>query len=199
MARKTWSEEETTFLVNNWGFMGVAELTKALDRSDNSVVLRAKRMKLGPISRAGASLVANQVAKLLKVDIHTVTDYWIARCDLKVERKVMRTHFEMQLICFSDLLEWLKNNQDKWDSRRVELYAFGPEEFWLQEKRKADDLLPKNRLNKWSLAEDSRLITLKAQKLTHKAIGELMGRSEDSVERRWARIRAKQKSLSKAV
>lgn len=59
-----------------------------------------------------------------------------------------------------DMLNWLENNQEKFDSRKIDFYALGSEPEWLQDKRKRDKRLPRNRFKKWTQSENNLLMIL---------------------------------------
>jgi len=87
------------------------------------------------------------------------------------------------------LLEWLKNNQDKWNSTRLDEYGLGVEPQWLKEKRKTDIDIPKRKFYKWTKQEDQKLILYYKQgKLTYKQIGEKLNRSESAVDHRLSKL-----------
>lgn len=185
-----WTREQTEYLEENWGSVRVKTIAENVGRSENSVLLKAKRMGLGGCYSAGNYLSANAVAEMLKVDNHTVTDYWIAKCGLKAKKKAL-IEFKTWIIKHEDLIKWLKANTDKWDSRKIELYALGEEPQWLQEKRKADRELPAKRFVKWTREEEKLLISYVNMGLTQKEIAERFGRTKDAIERKTHRLREK--------
>lgn len=185
---RNWTEKEKLFLKSNWGYKSVPSIAKTLNRAENGIIIKAKRMKLGSPYTSGEFLNASQIAKLLLVDTHTITDYWIEKCKLKASHKAMRKTFKMWLVSFDNLVEWLKNNTDKWDSRKLELYALGQEYDWLIIKRKDDEKHPKRRFCKWTNWEDMKAIQLYKKGYSYKEIGETMERPTDGVERRLSRL-----------
>jgi hypothetical protein len=184
-----WMQEEINFLEENWGKRKVSTLSKQLNRSENGIVLKAKRLGLGPSKENQGLLNANQLAVALGVDRHAITDYWIEKCGLRAVRKVTKELFKFWSINIDDFWKWAKDNQDKFDTRRFEQLLLGPEPAWMKDKRRLDRSLPVRRFQKWTAKEDERLRTLfKCGLYTYKQIGELMGRSNESVERRASRI-----------
>jgi len=185
---KIWTKEEIEYLSANWGLKSVPFIARHLNRTETAIILKAKRMRLGAASTSGEYLTANQVSKLLGVDIHTVMDRWILKHGLKAKKRVIRTRRMMTMIKFTELVNWLKNNQDKWDSRRLELFALGKEFDWLKEKRRNDLSLPVKKFHKWTKEDDMIAIHLFRAGFTYRQIAERLGRSEDAVERRLSRL-----------
>lgn len=106
---------------------------------------------------------------------------------------------KMIMIKLPTLIKWLKANQNKWDSRRVELYALGKEEDWLKEKRKKDLSLPPRKNYKWTKQEDLIAVHMRKVGYSCRKIGERLGRSEDSVRNRLARLEMRETGAKEAM
>jgi len=190
---KKWSEKEIEYLDENWGKSTLASLSTHLKRTKKAVVLKSKRLKLGASTRADEYLTANQVAVLLNINNHTVLR-WIKYHHLKADKKVLLYKRRFFLIKHSDLLKWLENNQDKFDSRRIDYLNLGYEPEWLQRKKERDKKLPINRFKIWTKFETQRIMDL-ARNKTYKEIAKIMGRSHDSIERKFGRLQDRQRLL----
>lgn len=187
---KDWSAEEVELMQELWGSYTIPQIAKRLNRSEHAIEVKSTRLGLGRYVNSSAYLTANQVADLLHVDIHAVTDAWIP-AGLPFKWKAPRGTRKFRHIRMDDLQEFLRNNPDRWDSRRVELFALGEEPDWLKEKRKADMLRPANRCRKWTPDEDARLISLfRRGGKTWAEIGAEMNRSSDACQHRIARLDA---------
>ena len=184
---RTWTKEDKEYLDEHWGRCTLSYISTHLKRTKVAVKLKAKRMHLGAITRADEYMTANQVSVLLNIDRHAITR-WILKHGLKANKKVMLFKKRLWMIKYSDLCEWLSNNQDKFDSERIEIFALGYEPLWLKEKRKRDMKLPKNRFKKWTSLEVQRII-IYAKEMTYYKIALLMGRSYDSIERKMGRLK----------
>ena len=184
---KQWSISEIDYLKENWGRVTLNYLSIRLKRTKIAIVIRAKRMNLGASTRADEYMTANQVAVLLNVDRHAVSR-WIKKHNLKAENKILLFKKRFWLIKHYDLCKWLKNNQDRFDSRRIELFALGYEPEWLQEKRIRDRMLPKNRFKKWTSLEVQRII-INYKDMKYKKLALLMGRSYISIDHKINRLR----------
>ena len=192
---KKWSESEINYLDKYWGRKELAYLSIRLKRTKKAVVLKSKRMKLGASTKADEYLTARQVAKILNVDSHVVLR-WVEKYNLKAERKILLYKRRFFLIQHCDLLEWLENNQDKFDSRKIDSLNFGYEPEWLQGKRERDKKLPKNRFKKWTNFEIQRIINL-AQDMTYKEVAKKMDRSHDSIEKQFGKLQYRQRLLQR--
>ena len=184
---KNWSKSEMDYLDEHWGRNTLTYLSIKLKRTKIAIYLKSKRMGLSPITRAGEYMTANQVSILLNIDRHAVAR-WVEKHNLKAKSKILLFKKRFWLIKCSDLCRWLKNNQDKFDSRKIESFGIGCEPLWLQEKRRRDRRLPKNRNKKWTDLEVQR-ITINSEDMKYKEIALLMGRSYDSIERKLSRLR----------
>jgi transposase len=191
LGSKNWKPNEIKFMHDNWGYMSVRGIAKHIKRTPIAVTVKAKRVGLKGAYCSGSTLSARKVSNLLKVDIHTVTDYWAAKCGLKYKKTVMKFKRKMFLIEYEDLIEWLRKNCDKWDSRKIQKYMLGFEPEWLRDKRILDSFKPKRKNCKYNRLEDQRLLMLFYKEgKSYREISEVMDRSIDSVERRLSRIRS---------
>ncbi len=185
---KYWTDEETEKLHELWGYKTIPQIAKILGRTENAITVKYKRLGLEAPSKAGETMTANEAAALLKIDIHTITDRWIAKHGLKAKKKAIRGKKEIWMIKHSDLITFLKENQNRWDSRRLEIYALGSEPQWLKDKRARDSCKVLKISQKWTPEEDARAIFLFKQGYTYKQIAEQLQRTRDGVERRLSRL-----------
>lgn len=186
---KDWSQKELDYIAEAWGEKTIPEIARHLGRSINAIKVKTGRLGYTGQKWYGEMMSARKVSELLGVDVHAICDRWIPKYGLKGRKKRLGERGSCTVIRFSDLLVWLEANQDKWDSRRVELYALGMEYDWLKEKRKVDALIPDRKFQKWSPEEDERLRFLfKQGKMTYAEIGAELNRSEASVAHRLKRI-----------
>lgn len=187
--KSDWSQSEIDYISEVWGEKTIPQIARHLGRSINAVKVKSVRLGYTGQKWYGEMMSARKVSELLGVDVHAVCDYWIPKCGLKGRRQKLGETGSCTIVKFSDLLSWLEANQDKWDSRRVELYSLGMEYDWLVTKRKADIQLPERRLQKWTPEEDSRLKAMfrKGNK-TYAEIAAELGRPVSGVEHRLSRI-----------
>ena len=184
---RKWSKSDINYLDEYWGRNALKYLSIRLKRTEKAIVVKSKRMKLGASTRADEYLTARQTASVLNIDSYIVLR-WVEKCNLKAVKKIMLYKREFILIKHCDLCKWLKNNQDRFDSRKIELFALGYEPQWLQNKRREDKELPKNRFKKWTKLEIQRMVNL-AQNLTYDEIAKRIERSHNSIERKFSRLK----------
>ena len=186
--RRKWSQADIEYLEEKWGYVSIDRIASTLNRTKTAIQIKAKRLKLGGAREAGEFLTACKASKLLGVERHVIIDYWIPK-GLKAKKQNRTGDAFMWYIKISDLSKWLKNNQDKWDSRRMELFALGEEPEWLIEKRERDRSLPRIRFAKYTKEEDSIIKSMHNLGFTYIQIAERINRSSGSVERRLSRIK----------
>lgn len=182
--RKNWTKEEEEILKELWGDKTPSSIAKKLKRTETAIVIRAKRLKLGPYCQE--YLTFNNIADLVGMDPHCISETW------KNKGLKYKKYKNKYLVKVENLLKFMKENQDLWDSRKLEPLIFGKEPKWLKEKRKFDKTQPKNKFVKWTPTQDNMLITY-LRKYNYEEIGELLGRSRSSIERRVARLKEKGK------
>lgn len=91
-------------------------------------------MKLGPVKEAQDLMCAREVARIMGVDVHTVTDYWVRKLRLKHIKIEGKKRTLWILISTDDLLDFLKDHQEIWTASKVVRFGLGQEPEWLKEK-----------------------------------------------------------------
>lgn len=182
--RKNWTKEEEEILKELWGDKTPSSIAKKLKRTETAIVIRAKKLKLGPYYQE--YLTFSNIADLLGLDPHCISRIWKSK-GLKYKK-----YKNKYLVKVENLLKFMKENQELWDSRKLEPLILGKEPKWLKEKREFDKTQPKNKFVKWTPTQDNMLITY-LRKYNYEEIGELLGRSRRSIERRVARLKEKGK------
>lgn len=189
VANRNWTEEDINILKELWGTKTIPQIAKKMGRSINAVKIKSTRLKLGAFKFNSEYLTVTQISRILNIDTHTILDRWIDKYNLKYKLVAPSGVLQFKYVNIDDLLEWLKNNQDKWNSTRLEEYGLGVEPQWLKEKRKTDVDIPKRKSYKWTKQEDQKLILYYKQgKLTYKQIGEKLNRSESAVDHRLSKL-----------
>jgi len=192
MRGNTWTQHELNYLENSWGIKTLSKIAKSLKRSKVGVFIKAKRLKLGASTRADEFMTARQASLMLGINDSQVVLRWIKLKGLPAKKREMLLGKKFWMIKHSDMINWLENNQEKFDSRKIEFYALGSEPNWLQEKRKKDKLLPKNRFKKWNKMENDLLMICQDKGMKQKEIAEMFGRSVNSIGRKINRLKRKQ-------
>lgn len=181
----TWSKQEIEYLEKSWGIKTLSQISKSLNRSKTGVFIKAKRLKLGASTRADEFMTARQASLMLGINDSQIVLRWIKLKGLPAKKRTMLFKKQFWMIHYLDLLEWLEQNQDRFDSRKIMPYALGCEPKWLSEKRARDQkLLPKNRFKKWSNIDTKTLICLRQKGYKTKELAKMFCRSSNSIERR---------------
>ena len=192
MSRKntTWTDEEIEALKEWWGEKTPDRIASKLGRSTCAIIQKAKGLRLGSYLEAGEYLGMHQVTEILGVDSHVPVRTWIPKYNAPFVYKKIRGNLQFRVIRHEDLMEWLRNNPEAWDSRKVRPYALGTEPDWLKEKRAADNArAEKPTGTKYTEAETDTIRIWREKGKSYKEIGNRIGRSTASVQARADRLR----------
>lgn len=187
--KKKWSQEELEYLEDSWGFVSLDTISKNLQRTKEAIRRKAWDLGLGP-SRYADGLIYSppQIAEILGKcvkDIYKLIDDGILKGRKRklINERVYQVHID-------DLMEFLRDNPDKWDSRKVPPYTFGIEPDWMKEKRRQDMKIP--RLNKpWTPEEERRLIFYVNAGYPMKEIAEKLDRTVNGIYKKTHKLRKK--------
>lgn len=141
--RRNWTKEEETLLSDLWGYKPIEQIAKKLNRSVSSIRNKAFLLKLGPQKENYEVLNINTICELFNQTYEVVTIFWVA-LGLKLKTRYITKSTSYKYVDMDDLFEFLKTNQNIWDSRVLERNILGIEPEWLKEKRKRDVNMPKN-------------------------------------------------------
>lgn len=183
-----WDEEEDAYLLDHWGEKTPEQIATVLSRTPLAVIQRRKKLGLPKFTDAGEYITVNQATKILGIDGHVPERTWIPRYNFPFRYKKINDS-RIKVIKVDDLMKWLKDHPELWDSRKVEHYALGTEPPWLKEKRKQDEAKEyKPRNQKYTPQEDAAIVYGLHKNMTYRQIGEQIGRSTDSVQARSYRL-----------
>lgn len=186
---RSWNAEEDRILVDLWGDKTPDAIAKELGRTTIAVRVRAKAKRLGTFMENSEYIGLYQCTQILGIDSHVPERLWIPKYKMPFRRKKTSGNLYFKVIRLDRLMEWLKKNQDLWDSRKVKPYALGTEPEWLQKKRAADAAKPTKPVRtKYTREEDDVIVRGVRKGLTYKQIGEQIRRSSDSVQNRAYRL-----------
>lgn len=138
MGKKTWTDEQIDKLCNLWGAKDYKSISRIVGHTETAVRSRAKRLGLGAVKNASDYICAREISRIMGVDVHAVTDYWIKKLGLPCRRIEGKNRTLYVMVRHDNLIEFLENHQDIFDSRRIEPYALGYEPEWLHKKRLND-------------------------------------------------------------
>lgn len=180
-----WSSNEISYLINNWPIRSEEAIAKKLNRTMLAVHLKAKRLGLGGHVKGSHYFTGQNLANILGIDGHCVRN-WIKLGLIKYRTaKLDRVTYLFEL---EDIEAFLKENPDKWDSRKIKGNLWIVEPDWLKEKRASDNLRPNREGKKWTPEEDRKVLDLYRKGYKLKGIGEIMNRSRSGIEHRINRL-----------
>lgn len=181
-SRRKWTEEEIIFLEANWGVKTIKYIEKKLNRSSYAIKHKVRELKLGGGYSSGDYLLAKQIANMFGCDMCVVKRWFSLGLPYTTKPIIKRKMYRVKL---SDLIIWLKNNQDQWSSIKLEKYSLGQESEWLIKKRNKDLLnTPKNNKKRFTTREDQLIISLFKLNKSAKQIARETNRSLDSIKNR---------------
>ena len=179
-----WTDIEETFLKENWGMMSLESLAKRLNKSIISVRQKARRLKLGAMTNGDLSILKiDEVGDIMGVNRQTITNTW-TKFGLKIRKRVITQKCYYYYIKWDELLSFLKNNQDLWDSKRVEKYMLGEEYDWLKEKRIKDNNKTQLNIKPYTPQEDIMILKLLKKKKTYDEIAKIINRTPRAIAMR---------------
>lgn len=185
---KRWTDKEIEYLQDKAGNVSMRYLSETLNRTPGAIINKLTKSGIGCPTVTTDYLLVNIAAKMIGIDYKRIK-YWIKYKGLKIEQKAIRGKNKRILIDYNTFIEFLKNNQKLWDSRKVDFYSLGCEPKWLEEKRKLDRLLPRNKEKKWTIHEDVEAEGMKAKGYKIQEIANRLNRTYASVKRRLYDIR----------
>lgn len=189
MGGRRWTDKEIKFMQDSWGMLQIGTIAEKVGRTPKAVVEKAYKLGMESPYNAKERLTAADVARILKIKSHTVVR-WVHKHGLKASK---RTYYQKTIwqIDLNDLIKWLKNNQNRFDSRKIDLYALCDEPDWLKEKRKADAYKPIKKYDIWTADDTKRLMDYCAMGKSLNYIAKMLNRSTQSISLKTHQLKQK--------
>ena len=196
---RNWSQEEKDYLADHWGTMTVPSLCKKLNRSENGIIVMARRLKLGAFYDAGTYITMHQLVLALGYSPGADTyknKSWIENRGFPVRKKRNNKNF-VKIVYLDDFWEWAEKNQSFLDFSKFEKNALGFEPKWVDEKRQRDRKhLRENIKSPWTPQEDAYLKDLlKAHRFTYPELSKRLRRTEGAIQRRICDLKLKERPV----
>ena len=122
---RKWTKEEETLLSDLWGTKSIETIAKSMKRTVFSLKVKAVRMGLGPMIRNNYDLITvSDMCDLLNVTRGRITTTWV-KLGLNLKSKKLTNNKSYYVVTWNDLMEFLENNQNEWDSRLIEKNMLG--------------------------------------------------------------------------
>lgn len=199
MARKEWTKEEVDYLQDKWGSVSIKGIAKSLDRSINSVRLKAGKMGLIDPRFSFDGITINQLAVALGIPYSHVKN-WMKLYDFPAKKKVFAQTERVWIVSYQDFWNWAEKNKQMIDFSKFEKNILGPEPDWVTDKRNADIIksrkIKRSNNHAWTDEEDRLLRSmLNAYKYTYPEISQRINRSEGAIKRRIRDLGLKQRPV----
>lgn len=177
-----WTAEEDEQLRDLWGIYKIETISKKMGRTVEAIKHRVKRLELDSSFEAnGEFLKVSEIEKLLNVSGDRIRRTWFKK-GLKFYKVALSNKKSIYGIQLDDLMIFLKQHQDEFDSRFLEMYALGSEPQWLIDKRKKDFQNPPQEYRLWSDNEIKILRYLLSKGENYRVIGDKINRSQGAVK-----------------
>lgn len=187
MSNRRWTNDEITYLEENWGTVSIKAISKKLQRSEVAIISRARKLKLGSFIEAGDLLSLGQLIKALG---QSNCYWWVKKKfidnEIPIIYKTIITK-KVAKIGIDDFWKWAEKNKNILNFARFEKGALGKEPYWVDKKRKADLINPsKHNSNRpWTNSDDILLISkVKSCKYTYRDLASEFNRTEAAIKRR---------------
>ncbi|RSK28650.1 DNA-binding protein [Bacillus sp. HMF5848] len=185
-----WTEKEIDYIKEHVGKIKISTMAKNLNRSEDAVILKLKRLGLGNMREQSGDITLGELARILKVDRNTVVN-WQQRHGLPTTARVVRLKRKYHYVSVSEFWQWAEKNKDKIDFSIIEPYALLPQPAWFEELRISSEKVEKN-YQPWTMQEHKKLALLLDKNYSYHTIAHELGRTPLSVERKVHRLRSTQ-------
>lgn len=144
LKNRRWTKEEETILSDLWGSKPISQIAEQLNRTISALTNKAHSLGLGSqIENNYDGLRISEISNIFQVNRNVILTSWVA-LGLKLDFRKRSNYSVYAYVQIENLYEFLKANQNIWDSRILEKNIFGIEPDWLKEKRKRDLLSTEN-------------------------------------------------------
>lgn len=135
---RKWTKAEEQDLKKHWGNYSIERIAQMMGRSIYAIKVKATRMALGYMSQHnGKQLSISDISKILNVRSERISSTWL-KTGLTAKKKSVTKNHSYYCVEVENLLLFLENHQDLWNSVYLEKNIFGEEPEWLLAKRKFD-------------------------------------------------------------
>ena len=180
---KRWSNEEIKYLEDNWYHVTTKHIAKKLNRTE--VAVSTKAYKIG-LSAKMLYYSVYEVSLMLGINKTKIIRN-IKSGKLKAYRD--RTRHKRFSIKEEDLKEWMINNQDLWDSRKLTINLFSIKDEWFKAKVENDKKKSIKKGEFYTEEEDKAIVYMYRHNYSADEIGKHLGRNGKSIRNRLEKIR----------
>lgn len=198
--RKKWTQEELDFLEEKWGVLSKKLIAKKLNRSLNSVIVKAVRLGLGRYINARDEITLNLLINTLG---YKNSYSWVSKKfknhNIPI-KKIKIIDKSVKMVNINEFWKWAEKNKEILNFADFEEGALGKEPLWVKEKRNID----KNSLNKinrnrlWTKYEEQLLISkVKSMRYTYEELSKEFNRTEGAIKSRLNKLQTPYRPLER--
>ena len=190
-----WSKEEEEFLCENWGYLNIKTIAKKLNRSENAIISRKNKLRLGAFLENGEYVTFYLLmSTIIGGKNPSYQMQRLERDGFPIKHKTVKKK-KWKVVYIKDFWKWAEEHQSKFDFKDFEENSLGPEPKWAKEKR-INDRSKTKKLTPWTPEEDKRLIELLRKfKYTRKELSDMLNRTEGGIDRRILELKLKERPL----
>lgn len=198
-AGRKWTEEDETYLSDNWGHIPVPSLCKKLNRTKSAILVRVHRMGLPPFLESGEYITLNQLFVAVTGSMKSYSykmRSWIENRGFPVHYK-KNDQCTWRVVYIDEFWKWAEKNRSFIDFSKMEPNILGKEPAWVAAQRRQDSKSNANyRKDPWTQREDSLLREyLKQFKYGYAELSKMLGRSAGAIQRRICDLNLKERPI----
>ncbi len=136
--RRAWTKEEENVLKEKWGTCTIEKLARDMRRTPESLKIKASKMNLGAMILNNTEIIViPEICKIFSISEYMARVAWPQK-GLKIIEVSISENKSYQGVYVDELMNFLEQNQDIWDSKKLEENILGIEPAWLKQKRERD-------------------------------------------------------------
>jgi len=181
----TWSQQDETYLSDNYGALSIKTLAKNLNRSENSILVRKVRLGLGRFLDSGEYVTYSQLLMAIYGLDNPGSAYRQCKswADFPIKKKRVNNN-SFKIVYLDDFWKWAEKNKRKIDFSKMQENILGAEPSWAKKKRKID-FECHMKTTPWTKAEDLKLERMIMQhKYTYTDLSAIFSRTEGAIRQR---------------
>ena len=182
MGGKRWSKEDLNYLQDSWYHVSTKYIANKLKRTESSVSTMAYKLGLSTKMMYYSVYEASLMLGVSKAKINRN----IVQGKLKAYKD--RTLHKRYSIKEEDLKEWMINNQDSWDSRKLTINFFNSNEEWFKAKVEKDKKKSIKKGKTYTADEDKAIVYMYRHNYSTFEIAKQLGRDKKSIQNRLENI-----------
>lgn len=186
-SRKKWTKEEREYLCENWGKLKVSSIAKTLKRSQKAIENQAYYLGLGTQMKWYSP---NDIAYMLGLSLCTIKRYMDSN---KLEYIRDKTKSKRRMSSENQIKRFMKNYQDLWDSRKVNINLISVKKQWYLDKVESDKKKSIKRNSTYTDMEIKILIDRYKRGWTSSQMSIELNRNKKSIENKLSKLKLRGK------